>query len=176
MKLYHFSPTTGEYLHESDAKLSPKDFEAGREVYLIPAHATTAAPPTAGTNEVAVCDGMAWTIQPDYRGATWYEKATGQSVEIQDIGEPSAELTSLEPGEYQVWEGEGWTTDNDAWWAAIRAERNARLAACDWRMLSDSPLDPSDVESWETYRQALRDVPQTFSDPEAVVWPEEPGQ
>ena len=174
MDIYHFDKSTGEYRGASQANLSPADLARGVEIPLIPAGATTQAPPATEAGEVAVRTGSAWEIQPDHRGETWYEKATGQPVEIKDIGEPSAELTSLEPGEYQVWEGEGWTTDTDAWWAAIRAERNAKLAVCDWTQIPDSPLDPADVAAWTTYRQALRDIPQTYADPAEVVWPAEP--
>lgn len=57
-----------------------------------------------------------------------------------------------------------------AQWAAIRAERNARLAACDWTQLPDAPVDAS---AWAAYRQALRDI-TTQPDPFNITWPEEP--
>ena len=56
-------------------------------------------------------------------------------------------------------------------WSAVRAERNAKLAACDWTQLSDAPVD--DLQ-WAVYRQALRDVPNSQSDPFSIVWPEPP--
>jgi hypothetical protein len=37
----------------------------------------------------------------------------------------------------------------------LRVERNARLAACDWRACSDLTL----ATAWKTYRQSLRDLP-----------------
>ena len=49
----------------------------------------------------------------------------------------------------------------------VRAERNGKIAACDWRMLIDSPGSAG----WKVYRQALRDVPQQAGFPENVVWP-----
>ena len=52
----------------------------------------------------------------------------------------------------------------------VRAERNAKIAACDWRMLTDSPASAE----WKVYRQALRDVPQQAGFPENVVWPVAP--
>ena len=54
-------------------------------------------------------------------------------------------------------------------WEFIRADRNAKLAATDWRASSDLTLS----DDWKTYRQALRDVP-TQSDPDNIVWPTEP--
>ena len=55
--------------------------------------------------------------------------------------------------------------------ARVRADRNARLAACDWTQVLDSTVD---VPAWGVYRQALRDVPQQAGFPWAVVWPESP--
>ena len=57
-----------------------------------------------------------------------------------------------------------------AQWTAVRAERNTKLAACDWTQLSDAPV--ADL-AWAVYRQALRDIPQQ-ADPFAIVWPQEP--
>lgn len=41
----------------------------------------------------------------------------------------------------------------------LRAERDELLIRSDWRMVSDYPFD--NQEEWRTYRQALRDLPQT---------------
>ncbi|MBM3492425.1 MAG: hypothetical protein FJX68_18700 [Alphaproteobacteria bacterium] len=53
----------------------------------------------------------------------------------------------------------------------VRADRNKRLAECDWTQLADAPVDR---EAWATYRQALRDVPAQAGFPWAVEWPEKP--
>lgn len=57
-------------------------------------------------------------------------------------------------------------------WAALRAERSRRLAACDWTQLPDAPV--ADAEAWAAYRQALRDLPDLTTDPTAPDWPVEP--
>jgi hypothetical protein len=54
---------------------------------------------------------------------------------------------------------------------AVRADRNKRLAECDWTQLSDAP---GDKMAWVSYRQALRDVPLQEGFPWAITWPEEP--
>lgn len=54
---------------------------------------------------------------------------------------------------------------------AVRADRNKRLADCDWTQLSDSPVDKA---VWETYRQALRDITTQQGFPWEITWPEEP--
>lgn len=58
-------------------------------------------------------------------------------------------------------------------WQYIRGERTRLLLASDWTQSADAP-DTLDHGAWATYRQALRDIPQTFSDPDAVVWPDAP--
>lgn len=56
-------------------------------------------------------------------------------------------------------------------WAALRAERNARLAACDWTQLTDAAVDAT---AWADYRRTLRDLPETVTDPTDVTWPAPP--
>lgn len=53
----------------------------------------------------------------------------------------------------------------------VRAERDARLSATDYRMVSDAPWD---TQPWVTYRQALRDLPTSAGFPQNVEWPVEP--
>ena len=57
---------------------------------------------------------------------------------------------------------------NDEAAVQVREERDAKLAACDWRASSDVALSTE----WRTYRQALRDVPAQL--PGAVTWPSDP--
>jgi hypothetical protein len=44
-QIYHYSQETGEYIAHGFAKLSPLDLKKGKEVYLIPSHATDVEPP-----------------------------------------------------------------------------------------------------------------------------------
>jgi hypothetical protein len=55
-------------------------------------------------------------------------------------------------------------------WERIRADRNSRLAACDWTQLSDAPVDAA---GWAEYRQQLRDITDQ-PNPFAIVWPVKP--
>lgn len=66
-------------------------------------------------------------------------------------------------------EEQAWTDGaNDRNAAKVRKERDAKLAACDWRASSDVTLDIA----WRNYRQALRDVPEQL--PGEVTWPTPP--
>lgn len=59
-------------------------------------------------------------------------------------------------------------------WAALRAERNRRIAACDWTQMPDAPLTDAQRKAWAAHRQALRDLPKATKDPAAPVWPKPP--
>ena len=65
-------------------------------------------------------------------------------------------------------------------WARLRRERDAKLAATDWRAMPDLTLS----DAWKTYRQALRDLPASYNDTTVqkifrsvsgdIDWPPEP--
>ena len=54
----------------------------------------------------------------------------------------------------------------------IRSERDRRIAETDWTQLPD--VSDAIKSKWQGYRQALRDVPQSFTNPASVVWPTKP--
>lgn len=56
----------------------------------------------------------------------------------------------------------------------VRKERDNLLQETDWTQVVDSPLPDDKKAEFAVYRQALRDIPQTYSDPDLVVWPEKP--
>ena len=80
------------------------------------------------------------------------------------------ELTDQENAEYDARELAWSAGARDRLAAQVRAERNAKIAACDWRVLPD--VLNGDV--WKVYRQALRDVPEQAGFPDNVVWPMQP--
>lgn len=53
----------------------------------------------------------------------------------------------------------------------IRIYRNSLLTSCDWTQLSDAPITTEMKAIWDSYRQALRDVPQQSTFPTSVEWP-----
>lgn len=56
----------------------------------------------------------------------------------------------------------------------VRAKRSLLLSGCDWTQTLDCPLDETTKTAWATYRTALRDLPETYSDPSLVEWPTPP--
>lgn len=61
----------------------------------------------------------------------------------------------------------------DTQWRVVRAERNARLAACDWVVTRAADRGEPVPQVWRDYRQALRDVTEQ-PDPRAIAWPSRP--
>jgi len=53
----------------------------------------------------------------------------------------------------------------------LRAERNRRLANTDWWASSDLTM----TEAQTAYRQALRNITDTYTSLDDVVWPQIPG-
>jgi len=61
----------------------------------------------------------------------------------------------------------------DSAMANIRSQRNQLLNACDWTQIADCTI-PKKSE-WTTYRQTLRDLPSTVTDPRTFAdWPHNP--
>ena len=55
----------------------------------------------------------------------------------------------------------------------IRGTRNQLLNACDWTQAVDCTI--SKKTEWATYRQALRDLPSTVTEPQTFnAWPNNP--
>ena len=95
----------------------------------------------------------------DYANLTWNSSDTKPTE-----SEIDAELTRLTNAEPM---------------RLLRVERDAKLAACDWRARSDLTLSTA----WKTYRQSLRDLPASASpkldangnlDMSSVTFPTEP--
>ena len=96
-----------------------------------------------------------WTLSGDsYDGLVWLSEGDAPS---------QAELEAAWPA-----------VRDAAAWDAVRAERDALLTASDWTVLPDAPLTTTQKTAWKTYRQTLRDLPQTHATPDGIVWPEAP--
>jgi hypothetical protein len=58
------------------------------------------------------------------------------------------------------------------WWSErMRIQRDRLLAESDWTQLPDSSADK---QAWADYRQALRDLPATWTPGPTVVFPPPP--
>jgi len=60
---------------------------------------------------------------------------------------------------------------DDQWQDGMRLYRDKLLVESDWTQLPDAPVDR---QAWSTYRQALRDFPNTWTPGPEVIFPEPP--
>ena len=109
---------------------------------------------------ISIKPNTIWTWRgTEYSGLNWQDSSTKPTES--EIDAEVIKLTNAEP------------------MRLLRVERDARLAACDWRALSDLTLSTA----WKTYRQSLRDLPASASpkvdsdgnlDMSSVTFPTEP--
>lgn len=55
-----------------------------------------------------------------------------------------------------------------------RKERDKRITDTDWTQTIDCPLSVDKKSEFTAYRQVLRDIPQTYDNPDDIVWPTKP--
>lgn len=59
-------------------------------------------------------------------------------------------------------------------WNIIRTRRDVLINETDWTQVPDSQLPENKKAEFSAYRQELRDIPQTYINPDDVVWPIKP--
>lgn len=101
------------------------------------------------------------------------EKPMMETV-LSDVSMPYTTETDYQMALSEAWQGEVTVEEVPETADEIRARRDRLLAATDWAVLPDSPLDAQSLETVKTYRQALRDVPQQEHFPGAITWPRMP--
>lgn len=97
--------------------------------------------------------GKEWTLDGDR--IIWHGSRSGRPTQA-TITARVAELEAAQP------------------LADLRAERDKRLAACDWVAVRAAETGIAAPAEWTAYRQALRDVPASYGSLDDVVWPELP--
>ena len=99
-------------------------------------------------------------ITPPYFDPATQKREHGPALLINGVWTQNYIVTDLDGGEAAA--------KADAQWMIVRAERDAKLAASDWTQVADAPVDDL---VWAAYRQSLRDLPQTQTDPFNIIWP-----
>lgn len=130
-------------------------------------------------------------LVPEVSPITVYEKATGRIDRVivlfsmSDLPHNIAEgedyiLSDSDPKTQCVVNGklqdlpECTELKSQAAWTQVRIERNNRLAECDWTQMPDAPVKNAD--EWRAYREALRNITETNTDPHHIKWPELPSK
>ncbi|MCW3482123.1 hypothetical protein OL229_21615 [Neisseriaceae bacterium JH1-16] len=174
LPIYHYHPTTGEYLGSSLADPDPLQPDA----FLIPHGATPDAPPTAGEHEIAVRLDGSWLIQPDWRDVPLYHTADGSPVSQAPLGQTPDELTATplpRPSAAHIWQDDCWSFDPERQ-TALLAELQASLcqsvdAAADAARLAvaGDALRVIEYQRAEGEAQAYRDARYSGTVPPAVA-------
>ena len=94
-----------------------------------------------------------WTMHGD--DITWQDESQTQPTE-EEIVAKTTELENAEPLKL------------------LRVERNAKLAETDWEIVMHKEKGTNIPAALKTYRQALRDITNTYTSLDDVVWPEKP--
>ena len=87
-----------------------------------------------------------------YKDAEWLDDRPAPAAE--EVENKLAELKAIEPLYF------------------LRKKRDELLAASDWAGSADLPQNVKDA--WWPYRQALRDITNTYKSLDEVVWPDKP--
>lgn len=96
-----------------------------------------------------------------------------------DLEEEDFKFTGLPPNNHASWnfQSQEWEWNQEDLINEVRKVRNRILSATDWTQALDAPLSESQLQSWRTYRQQLRDVTSDLSSISSVSevnWPEKP--
>ena len=98
MQAYMYSTTTHEIIETVPCFPDPvRSRIEGREVYLLPAHATFTEPPAKRTGYIAVWNGSGWAEVEDHRGVQYWPKGApynSSPMEMKELG-PLPEGASL---------------------------------------------------------------------------------
>ena len=96
--------------------------------------------------------GAQWGVRGNtYAGIEWLDESQTKPTET-EVTNKIAAFDAAEPARL------------------LRVERDTRIAKSDWMGNSDVTMS----SAWTTYRQALRDLPASASNPDDIVWPTEP--
>lgn len=102
MKVYNYTADTKEFYLEEEARLSPLE----KNVYLIPANATTIKPKAtkSGFTQCFNETSQKWEYVEDNRDKTAYSKTTKEESKVDYLGAIKDEHTFLEPKQFDKWD------------------------------------------------------------------------
>jgi len=106
---------------------------------------------------IALEPNAQWTIRGDgnYSDIQWHSDDIVIPTE-DTVNAKITELENAEPMEY------------------LRLVRDAKLAETDWEIVMHKEKGTNIPAALKTYRQSLRDITDTYTSLDDVVWPEKP--
>ena len=121
--------------------------------------------------EVVVCDNvdLSW-IASDVHAVQWDSTTSKGQVEYNDLSKFPTYITEIGDWQQAVTDHANEKTAAAAAYEAarnhlteVKNHRNWLLAVSDWTRLDDVTLAADKKTAWQTYRQALRDLPATIA-------------
>ena len=121
--------------------------------------------------EVVVCDNvdLSW-IASDVHAVQWDSTTNKGQVEYNDLSKFPTYLTEIGDWQQAVTDHANEKTAAAAAYESarnhlteVKDHRNWLLAVSDWTRLDDVTLAADKKTAWQTYRQALRDLPATIA-------------
>ena len=122
-------------------------------------------------DEVVVCNNvdLSW-IASDVHAVHWDSTTSKGQVEYNDLSKFPTYLTEIGDWQQAVTDHANEKTAAAAAYEAarnhlteVKDHRNWLLAVSDWTRLDDVTLAADKKTAWQTYRQALRDLPATIA-------------
>lgn len=163
MKIYNYDPITFIYTSSQNADLDPEETkQQGKDIYLIPANATTIKPPTAQTDKARVWKENQWEFVSDYRANYYKVNFDLDVLEINKIGEIEEGyiLVTKELGDLIKENPNNYVIDNDD----IREKTEEEKQAEERTRLDALTLTPADVE-----RALYKEKQMDFEDLKALI-------
>ena len=142
------------------------------DVYLIPGGCVDEPAPTIPEGQRAKWDSGQWVFEdiPPEKPEQPYESWTYDE-----------EANEWVPPVAKPDDGAEWNEDSQEWIPGpevlarkARAERDRLLRDSDWVTIRATDTGDPVPPEWQTYRQALRDIPEQTGFPEEIEWPQEP--
>jgi hypothetical protein len=159
--VYSYRPDTNEYIGTETAYESPVP-----GIYMYPANTTTIHPFPVKEGYAQILINDQWYYEEDHRGEIWYLIGTDTPIIIDFLGPINQTKYQKNPEIIEpTW---------DELWVQIRSKRNSLLNDSDYTQLPDVSLTDIKRQEWRVYRQQLRDITTTYTDPHTVVWPTQP--
>jgi len=154
----------------------------------LPAGVYLDEPPAKEDGKAIIRYNDDWALVDDLRGQTAYNTATGQSIEITDIGPLADGLTLVAPSsQFDRWNGSAWARDEQAEAAAkltaAEQEQKQRIMVASQQIAIIKPavdggyakLEHTQLlADWERYCYKLTLVSEQPGWPELPQWPTEP--
>ena len=183
MQIHHYHPATLEYVGTSTADPDPLD--TGK--WLVPRHATTVQPPTAGQNQAAIWTENAWEVQPDFRGNVYYDNEHRDGLKISEVGPaPEGMVLVAPPSTFHYLEGGVWVLNEEEELAQWRATADCSAAQAEViieqmglssyvETIKNDPATPITVKAAlkKAYRWSRRSPAWDFVGPALSMTPEQ---